>query len=385
MAGLKQIVLVTNIPTPYRIPLFNELDQQLKKAGYSFCVIFGGKGYSRRKWKVDLATCRFSYRFLKSHTFQLGKNEERVAFVYSGLGVLLRELRPDLLIVPGFSMATLKALWLLITRGCRYIIWTGSTGGNRRRMNGWLRIFRQVLAKHAVAAIVYGSKAGAYMKTLGMEVQKVFTAINTVDTSFFEASTRRCRLQSAARDKKYLTYIGALSARKNVMQLLEIVSDLSKSRDDFFFEIIGDGEEMDTLKQFVVAQQLEGVVFFRGYRQKQDIPQFLARSNAFLFQTDYDIWGLVLNEAMAAGVPCLVSCNAGASEDLIREGETGFTVDFSDVATALQRINWVLDNPGPARLLGEKASRFISEHANLSRSARGFVEAIQYTFQHVGS
>lgn len=385
MDGLKRVVLVTNIPTPYRIPLFNELNRQLTEAGYSFCVVFGGKTYSRRKWEVDLEACTFSYKILGSQTIQLGKSNEHVAFAYSGLGAVLKELNPDLLIVPGFSLATVKALGLFIRRKCKYIIWTGSIGGERPKFDRWFKMSRRLLARYATAAVVYGTRAGNYVKTLGMRGPKIFTAINTVDTSFFEDATRAHRQKSPQKDRKYLTYIGALSPGKNVMKLLEVVRELARSRKDFCLEIVGDGEEKERLETFVATEKIEDVVRFQGYQQKQDVPEYLARSNAFLFQTDYDVWGLVLNEAMAAGVPCLVSHKAGASEDLVQEGETGFTVDFSDVSSVVPRINWILDNPQPAYAMGEKARTFIVEHANLNRSARGFVDAVQYAFHDVKS
>ncbi len=377
---MKRVVLVTNIPAPYRIPLFNELDDQLGQAGYSFYVLFGGATYSRRKWEVDLSSCRFSYQILTSRTVRQGWSSERTAFMYSGLNSLLIELEPDLIIVPGFSLATVKAWWFSKFKKCKYIIWTGGTGRNKSHRSSLRKMLRQFLAKEAGAAIVYGSLAGAYMRSLGVAKTKVFVGINTVDTTYYQAAVAQYRQQMAKQDgkKKHLTYIGYLSRRKNVRRLLEVGAALATQRTDFVLEIVGDGEDLDKLKAYVNACGLTSFVVFQGYQQKKDLPQFLARSHGFLFQTDFDIWGLVLNEAMAASLPCLASCNAGATEDLVEDGKTGFRIDFSDSKMAVDRINWILDNPAAARQIGANANRFVSMHASMDRSARGFVQAVQY-------
>jgi glycosyltransferase involved in cell wall biosynthesis len=139
---------------------------------------------------------------------------------------------------------------------------------------------------------------------------------------------------------------------------------------------VGDGPYKDELKRIVEDWDIKDLVRFEGFKQKEDIPFYLARADCFLFPSDYDIWGLVLNEAMAAGVPCISSIHAGATHDLIIEGETGFAVDFTETGKAAEKITWIFDHPEKARIMGENASRFISENASLQKSAQGFVQAI---------
>ena len=86
-------------------------------------------------------------------------------------------------------------------------------------------------------------------------------------------------------------------------------------------------------------------------------------------------------EAMAAGVPCISSVHAGATVDLIEDGVTGFAVDFSDTQRVADKFAWLLDHPEEGNALGQRASRFISEQVNISKSAGGFVEAIQNSFR----
>ena len=79
---------------------------------------------------------------------------------------------------------------------------------------------------------------------------------------------------------------------------------------------------------------------------------------------------------MAAGVPCISSVYAGASHDLIKEGETGFMMDFYDTPAITEKVNYLLNHPDKAQEIGENARNFIANYANPAVSASGFVEAI---------
>ncbi|REJ84083.1 MAG: glycosyltransferase family 1 protein [Bacteroidetes bacterium] len=372
-----KVILVTNVPSPYRIPLFNLLHEKLRVAGYEFKVLFGSETYSRRRFNSELNLCRFDYEFINSGKFNLG-NDEKTIFTYKGLySTLIRE-KPDCVIINGFSIGTMLLWFYSAFHRVKKIIWTGSVK-HKGRNDSFLRLIqRRFLVRGSDAFITYGSRAESYLQSLGASEDKIFRAINTVDTEFFSEETIALRNTIPAEKKKHLTYIGYLSARKDVITLLAAIKQLSQKRDDFLLEIIGDGEDKQNLQNFVSENRLESFVRFHGFRQKSELPAYLAKSTCFLFQTGFDIWGLVLNEAMASGLPCICSVNAGACEDLIREGENGFIMDYSNTEKLLEKIEFILDNPEKANAIGQAARRFIHENATLEKSADGFVRAISF-------
>src|SRR4029079_17729780 len=113
----------------------------------------------------------------------------------------------------------------------------------------------------------------------------------------------------------------------------------------FILRIIGSGEEEESLKALSAELSLEHLVRFEGFKQKEDVARFLAGAYCFLFPTNFDIWGLVLVEAMAAGVPSLSSIHAGATHDLIQSGQNGFAVDFSNTESVTEILDRLLENP----------------------------------------
>lgn len=375
---MKKVVCITNIPNPYRVPLFNEISRQFSDAGIHLKLIFGAAGYKRRMFKLNLDEINFDYEILddKGHTFS--RDGEKTLFFYRGLLKLLRKDKPDAIIVAGFSSATQKVLYHKIISGTPYIIYSGSIETGQMSKNPLRKIQRKILLKNASAFVAYGNLAKKYLVKIGAAEKSVFIGRNTVDTTFyFERTNEFRKMQQEQSPVIRFTYLGYLVPRKNVQLLLEAIKLVAEMRSNFCLDIIGDGISRNDLEKFVVDNKLEKFVIFHGFRQKEEIPEFFSRSSGLLFQTNFDIWGLVLNEAMAAGLPCLSSPNAGATFDLVKEGETGFVVDFNDRQYAAEKITWLIDNPVEAREMGIRAANYIREKVNLTHAASGFKDAVE--------
>ena len=371
-----KVVIVTNIPSPYRIPLFNELSEQLLKDNKVLVVIFGNKTYSRRKFKaVPESEFKFEYIYLDSETIDFG-NQEKTYFSYKNLFKTFKKINPLCVIISGFTFATTR-LWLDSYFNKRpYIIWTGSILHSGRNDSLLRKIQRKLLIKRSSAFITYGTKASEYLLKLNAPSSKVFIGINTVDTTFYNKETQALKGTNPT-NKFHLTYIGYFSKRKNVLKLLEVIKFLKLNRDDFILDLIGDGPEKELLQEYTVLNNLGNNVKFHGFKQKEELPKLLAMSSCFLFQTDFDIWGLVLNEAMAAGIPVIATNNAGATSDLIINGQTGYIGNFDNPEEICDLINCILNDKDNAMLIGQNAAKYIEQNASVYISANGFLNAIK--------
>ena len=375
MPELKRVLLVTNVPQTYRIPLFNEIARQLNEKDMHLKVVFASGGYKRRKSQIDFSEMKFDYEILKSVKFNFG-DVEKTVFTYGGLNKVIDSYKPHRIIVSGYSFATMKIFWKArFNKPLKYIIWSGSLEASGRFDSATRKITRRMLINGASGFVAYGSKAKEYLVRMGAPSEKVSIGINTVDTTFFSEETNRLRSEMNDGVKRLL-YVGYLVPRKNIGRLIEIIEKLTKSRTDFELHILGDGSDRSKLEEMVMQKNLGDRIIFHGFIQKKDLPHYFARSTAFLFQTDFDIWGLVLNEAMAAGIATLSSVNAGATTDLISEGKTGFAVDYNRTETVLEKINFILDNPGKASEIGKNAQEAIDHLASIKTSAAGFVKSI---------
>lgn len=373
---MKKVLFITNIPNPYRIPLFNEMSRQFRESNIHLKILFGAEGYKRRYFKIDPSEIKYDFEILKDEAHTFSEDAEKSYFLYKGLGSLMNREKPDAVIVAGFSSATMKVFFRKLLKGTPFIIFSGTIEKGGRSGSMIRKLQRKFLCSNASAFVAYGSLAKEYLVKSGAKAEKVFIGRNTVDTRFFAEETAKLRAEYGNGDGIVrFTYLGYLVPRKNVKLLLESVKIVAQKRNDFRLDIIGDGVSLDDLKNYVSENRLENVVEFHGFRQKQEIPAFFARSSGLLFQTDFDIWGLVLNEAMAAGVPCLSSPNAGATNDLIQEGITGFEVDFTNLELVANKMNWLIDHREEAQKMGERARDFILNHVTLEKAANGFRDA----------
>lgn len=378
---METILLVTNIPTPYRLPLFNRLSSRFSDAGFSLKVVFCEHGYARRRFDLRDEPVEFEHEYLNGGTVVDSKNTEKAYFLYRGLWKVLKRERPSKIIVAGFSPATIKVFFWGMLKGTPFYIWSGTINKGNRNAAPHRRWLRKVIISRAAGFIAYGSMAKKYLEDLGADSDRIAVATNAVDTDFFSNRTDEMRKKQAGKVPKLFNfiYIGYLVPRKQVEKVIEAAEMLSKLRKDFSVTIVGEGESRESLENACAKAGLSGMVRFEGYHQKEDLPAFLADADAFLFQTGYDIWGLVLNEAMAAGLPVIASVNAGATCDLIIDGETGFSNDFNDTAKVVERMEWMMDNRGTCLEIGRRAKKYVGHKASLERAAEAFMSALKIT------
>jgi glycosyltransferase involved in cell wall biosynthesis len=372
-----KIVLITNIPNPYRIPLFNSLNSTLNKKGIDLIVLFGAKGYARRKWVINTEDCLFPYQILKSVSFNIGK-KSRTIFTYAGLIKIILNLKPDLVITSGFSLNTLITAFLSFKYSVPYIIWTG-TNNTKGRSETYLKLlYKRFISARAAHFISYGTKTKSYIvDQLHISESKISIAINTVDTNYFRERTKQIKEKDKAINKPHvLLYLGYLTKKKRIDLLLDALRKNKMLRSDFILKIVGDGPERSRLEDLVDKYGLIDNVSFEGFKQKYEIPNYFAEATCLLFPSEYDIWGLVIVEAMAAGVPCLSSIHCGVTDDLIIDGETGFAIDFEQTDKVVEIINYLINDPKLARVIGNNAARLIEAKCSLENSVKGFVDAI---------
>ena len=374
MPEIKNVLIITNVPQDYRIAMLNKLDDMLKEQNIQLKVLFAASGYKRRKSKLDFSRMKFDYTFLKSTKFNLG-SVENTMFTYPGIIRFHIKHKPDITFVIGYSPATIK-LWLFsFFMKINFFIWSGSVKFKGRKDSALRILMRKILVRRAKEFVAYGTMAKRYLISIGAPADKISIAINTVDTDFFNqvAISRENRKVSAT---KQLLYLGYLTHGKKIDDLIHTIYELKTIRNDFKLTIIGDGPARELLFNLVNELHLNDYISFEGFIQKKDLPPYLINTDMFLFQTGCDIWGLVLNEAMASGLPCVVSPNAGAAIDLIKENENGVILDFSHYEKAAQKLNSLLDDETLLLKLGINANRFISEYVTPQKSAQGFIDAI---------
>ena len=117
-------------------------------------------------------------------------------------------------------------------------------------------------------------------------------------------------------------------------------------------------------------------VFFPGFRQIDELPRFYAHAGCFVHPAMEEPWGLVINEAMACGLPVLSSRNVGAAEELVENGVNGWTFDPTDVQGLARLLCQVSNAEFPLASFGDASRRIIEERCATAAFGRGLVAAL---------
>jgi glycosyltransferase involved in cell wall biosynthesis len=225
---------------------------------------------------------------------------------------------------------------------------------------------RWTLRRYYDAAFVGGSVHRDYLKKLGMPEHRIWQPYDVVDNEHFAeiADEARVNPERWRREldlpKHYFLYVGRFSPEKNLLGLLRAYALYSEKCDAAWpLVMVGDGPQRSELER-VVSSAGHDRVFLRPFQQIRTLPIYYALASCFILASTVDPWGLVVNEAMACGLPVLVSRLCGAGFDLIEEGQNGFRFDPNEAGTL-------------AELLARMSSLENSERERMSAHSRRIV------------
>jgi glycosyltransferase involved in cell wall biosynthesis len=145
--------------------------------------------------------------------------------------------------------------------------------------------------------------------------------------------------------QRYFLACARFGRKKNILGLISSYSRFFErtSRDDVpHLIIVGDGEERVALEGLIKRNHLEKMVHLVGSKSYREMPAYYALAEVFIHASTTEQWGLVVNEAMASGLPVLVSNHCGCAADLVKEGENGFTFDPNDeqqIAGLMEKVS----------------------------------------------
>jgi 1,2-diacylglycerol 3-alpha-glucosyltransferase len=286
----------------------------------------------------------------------------------------LTALGPSLVMVPGYYTlpALAAALWGRVHRA-RTVLMSESTEADHVRRRWKEAIKGTVVRRLFQYAIVGGTRHREYLQRLGFDDSRIGLRYNVVDNAFFAEGVGALRALGRPKDDElpaqYFLFVGRLAPEKNLDQLLRSFWTYRQRGGQWELVIAGDGPHRADLMALARSMNLAGAVTFAGHRTTQELLPFYAFASAFVLPSLREPWGLVVNEAMAAGLPVLVSRVCGAAADLVRDGENGFAFDPQSHAELTSRLLTLSQTPDERLCEMGQRSREIIEDFSVNRWA----------------
>ena len=254
----------------------------------------------------------------------------------------------DAIAVAGYSVPAMRAAVRWARRnGKPVVMMSESTMADNPRSWARERLKRWWMERNVDAALVGGARSREYMQHLGVPHDRIWDRYDVVDNELFtrtaEAIQRDAAGERARRGlpERYFLYVGRFATEKNLHRLLEAYRAYSQSvSDPWAVVMVGSGPLEAELKSVAGSQGLR--IIWPGAKKIPELAAYYALASCFVLPSTSEPWGLVVNEAMACGLPVLASSACGCAPDLVREGVNGYTFDPRDVskiAAMLQQVS----------------------------------------------
>lgn len=318
-----KILVLTNIPSPYRVDFFNEWgkycdltvafekeesderDSSWKE--YNF-IHFKGVLLKGKSIKTDMAICTEVIRYVKDPSF-------------------------DRIIVMNLATPTgMLAIQYMKLHHIRY--WIESDGGFSKKGQGVKERIKRHFISGAEGYLSTNQEHDEYYKNYGAEVDRIhrypFSSISETEIvsldDVSEQEKRAHRAKLGFQEGFVILAVGQFIPRKGFDILLK--SDIELQRENVQIYIVG-GKPGEKYLRFVEEHQLNNVHFI-GFKNKTEIREYFRAADLFVLPTREDIWGLVVNEALANGLPVITTKRCGAGLQMLAEKEVGRLIDVDD-------------------------------------------------------
>ncbi len=299
----------------------------------------------------------------------------------------LSDCQPEVVAIPGWSNnGAFAALRWCAETATPAVLMSESTALDEPRV-GWRERIKRRIVRLFSTALVGGQSHQRYLEELGMPSDRIFLGYDAVDNDYFARSAKEVRSKKEELRKKfelpesYFLASARFIEKKNLFRLLKAYSEYRKqteveSRKEkvevWDLVLLGDGPLRESLNSelcksglafgcVTAALDLRDHVHLPGFKQYDELPTYYGLASAFVHASTTEQWGLVVNEAMASGLPVLVSNRCGCAPDLVQEGRNGFAFDPENIEQLAGLMLKMATAPSRLPAMGEASQDIIAQ------------------------
>lgn len=333
-----KILAFADFPSPYRVEVFKGLAKE-----YDMLVVFDKMSDQNRNATWFCKNTGLNSISLLEKTGRMQFEEE------------LKQIKKyDLVLAYDYHIK--NAIRLELTCIKNKVPYIMNLDGAFIRKNFMKNIIKRYLVTHAAGYFASGKHASEYFKYFGADENKIFyhpfTSLHAEEIlkePIAEAEKEKYRKKLGINKPKMVLSVGQYIHRKGFDVLLEAWDKVLD--ENYSLVIVGGGEEEKLYQQYIAEHNLKGVQLI-GFKQKEEIFEYYKAANLFVLPTREDIWGLVINEAMAFGLPIVSTNMCLGAVELVEDGINGYIVPADDSRKLLEAIKCSLEKNGTE--IGEK-------------------------------
>lgn len=362
---MSKVLLITNIPAPYRVDLFYYM--QTHQQTHEFFVIYTNRNEDNRQWVIDERKLLQSTILESKIIKHKGEGDVHYLHIPQHLTREITRINPDVVIAWEYNPSALKALLWCKRHGRKFIHLTDGTLRSERNIGRVQKLMRHIIIHHADACIASSTKAKEKLLHWGVPERKIFISLLTVDISRFRYAEKR-------ENQHTLLFVGRIIPLKGLDLLLRA---LPKVHQPFELLIVGDGEVEEKTKLMAMAEETHVAQHIRwlGFQSGEPLADAYRRASVFVLPTREDCFGLVLLEALCSGTPIVASKYADGAYDTVHPGENGLIVDPEDADALAEAIDSILGSEEIQRRYSQNCRQYIPQF-EFEAVMQGYLQAI---------
>jgi len=337
-------------------PYTNRLYERLWREGVAVSVVSCTGQEANRSWG-EIGHAVYPHTVLSGPAFKLGAG--RYAHVNAGVAAALSQTRPDFLFINGFYPTMLMGAYWALARSVPLGLIT--EGWHETMPNSIAhRVIRPLVLSRCRAVVTNGKKGAAYFREQGIAPDHLF------EIPLVPAWDPPARVSGFAERAFHLLWCAHFNdSQKNVSFFTEVAERLKQRLPDLRVRLVGTGE----LEQRVIARLKTAGIAYRhesslDWRRMGEV---YASARLLLLPSNREPWGLVCDEALQSGIPCVVSDHVGAGDDLVVSGSNGYVLPLEPAAWVEHCLPLIAD---------EGAWQAFSDRARASTAARGLQHSV---------
>lgn len=360
---MTRLAIITNEPPPYRIPVFQRVGEI---PGLSLQVIFCARREPNRQW--DLPPLDFDHRFLRERITTV-----KGRYIHNNPDVIpaLKQFSPDVIVNDGFNPTQLYAFGHALFKGIAHVPLTDGTYQSEQSLSAVHRIVRRLVYARS-AAFLSASEGGTRLyQSYGIPAERCFKSYLCIDNDAY------LRQPEPAGEKHDFIFCGRMVPEKGPLFALNVARETARRlgrRVRILF--VGAGSEEERVKEASSRLSDQVETRFHGFALQKELPALYRSARIFLFPTHADVWGVVANEACAAGLPVIVSPHAGVAGELVLDGENGFICEL-DAKLWAERAASLLTQIEQWERFSRRSLSLVREYS-FDNAAGGLVDACRF-------
>lgn len=302
-----KLAVLQNIVAPTRHALFRALAERV-----DLTVLFMSRTEPTRGW-TGQEEIDYPHEFLPGlHVRLPTRGDVDAAHLNPGVWRALTRGRYDALLCGGWiSPTTWLALVAARRANSRFVLWSGTAWPPRGLRAALAAPVKRAVVAGADAYVAYGSLARDRLVDLGAPPERVTIALNTTDVAAFAVVERAPGPPTAL-------WVGRMVERKRADRAVSLLARVAREVPDLHALFVGDGPERARTE--TLAREAGLRAEFAGDRPYDELPAFYGRADLLVTLAEREPWGLVVNEALAAGLPVLAGPEVPAARELVPHG-----------------------------------------------------------------